>query len=44
MVTKVLSKVHLEPRQTSKMDLFGEIVDGFNTITIVEKSSIIDVR
>ena len=43
MVNKELRKeAYLEPHQTFKMDLFKEIVNGFKSLKIFEKSFILD--
>ena len=34
---------HSEPCQTFKMELFAKIVNGFQTLTVFAKSSILDV-
>ena len=34
---------HSEPCQTLKMELFAKIVNGFQTLTVFAKSSILDV-
>ena len=37
------SESYSEPIQTSKMELFGKIVNGFSPLTIFAKSYILDV-
>ena len=37
------AKAYLEPSQTSKIELFVEMVNGFEPLTIFVKSSILDV-
>ena len=39
----MLSEVHSEPRQTSKMKFLGKIVNGLKPLTIFAKGSILDV-
>ena len=38
-----ISEEHSEPSQTSKMEAFAEIVNGWKMWTIIAKSSILDV-
>lgn len=45
MVSEELRKeAYLEPHQTFKMDLFKEIVNGFKSLNIFEKSFILDAE
>ena len=37
------AEVHLKPSQTSKIELFAKIVNGFLPLTFIAKSSILDV-
>ena len=37
-------RAYSEPCQTSKMDLFAQIVNGIHPFTIFAKSSILEVR
>ena len=38
-----VTEVYSEPCQISKMELYAQIVNGFQPLTIIEKSSILDV-
>ena len=43
MLEIVVSEAYSEPSQTSKIELFEKVVNGFQPLTIFEKSSILDV-
>ena len=38
----IMTKAHSKPCQTSKMELSAKIVNGFQSLTIFAKSSILD--
>ena len=40
---KDVIEAYLEPLQTSKLELFAKIVNGFKPLTVFSKSSILDV-
>ena len=43
LIKTILTKVHSEPSQTSKMEFFGKLIDGFQPFSIFARSFIIDV-